>query len=98
MCYSAIPDQCGRIRAIRDVTVICQIHESKSVPKAPSSTRPRMFIRPETILIASGQREPISHDRIPYASSRRNDRTDHKRGQRLAKRMHKPDWRSYEKF
>lgn len=96
MCYSAIPDQCGHIRAIRDVTVR-QMHESKAVPKAPP-IRPRMFIRPETILIASGQREPISQDRIPYLECRRQRRSDNERGKRQRKATHKPQWRSYEKF
>lgn len=106
MCFSAIPGQNHGIRAIRDlagaVTSPPKSEPCVSIKPVETIQRPaaesRKPIRTEMIRVASGLREPISHERIPYAWSRRNHRTDNERGKRTAKRMHKPCWRGYEKF
>lgn len=105
MCFSAIPGQNYGIRAIRDLagTAIVPIKTEPKVQVKPVETVRRSngasnTARPDTIRVASGLREPISHERIPNASSRRNRRTDNERGKRIAKRTHKPYWRGYVKF
>lgn len=91
MCFSAIPGQNGRIRAIR---VSADARPVKAVSPPPSPA----FLCAATVPVCSGLLEPISWDRIPYSCSRRKHRRDSLRGKRTAKCMHKPCWRGYEKF
>lgn len=50
----------------------------------------------ETAPIFSGERQSMSFQFI--GGSRADRRFDHKRGKRMAKRQHKPNWRNYDKY
>ena len=99
MCWSAIPGQNEGIRAIRDIerpVRPIKVSPEKQKKERPVHSHPRRHHG--TVCIASGEREPISWNRIQYACCRREHRWDETRGKRLAKRQHKPEWRSYEKY
>lgn len=92
MCYTAIPGQTG-IRADffesapRPERVIYFM--KSAIPSA--SVTPAYAVAPRMV--------SMSHDVIAgRGESRRYRRYDDLRGKRLAKRLHKPDWRNYEKY
>jgi hypothetical protein len=95
MCYTAIPGTNPGICVIRDLA---------SAVTLPAKSKPEVPIRSveatwkETIRIASGLREPMRAARLYRDCSRREQLTDYRRGKRLAKRQHKPDWRGYVKY
>lgn len=83
MCYTVTPGTSNKIRAIH-------------MPSRPTCSElpalPKLLRRTDDVCIASGEREPINAKLIPQAFRRQFHRPDHKRGKRMAKRQHKPNW------
>lgn len=95
MCYTVIPGTNPGIRAIRDLASAVTL-SAKSEPEVPIKSVKNTL--KETIRITSGMREPMRAARLYHECSRRERLTDYRRGKRLAKRQHKPNWRGYVKY
>lgn len=97
MCYTAIPGQTG-IRAARDYQSAQQ--QKVVTPKLVIKiSLVQLLRRPTETPVFSGERLSMSHDVIAgRGDSRRYRRFDDRRGKRMAKRLHKPEWRGYEKY
>lgn len=94
MCYTAIPGD-SDIRAVRDCSRTIKPVQSAQNKAAPIAPRRRYVA---TVPVFSGERSPMGTSTIGQCYCRRYGRTDNERGKRLAKRLHKPDWRNYEKY
>lgn len=92
MCYTAIPGECSRTLAVRDLppVVVGPVGETTAQVKLTKAGQSSVLAS-QTVCILSGRRIPSSPGWLFWENSRRFYRAEH-RGRAARKRMHKPNW------